>query len=190
MMISLRNYRLASLNGSVTVFEAGTPTFVKESQVQDALAAGCGLVNENERPFFDDQAKVPAEFAGNIRQSLIYLAVKAIAEANNTKHFDSSGTPKIAEVGNRVGFDVSQRETRDVFEMYTAAKGEGRDAMLHPEAENIMRVVEAESRADLQELAFEFGYTEEQIKKVPQSRELRKLLLTKFQAGINAKPKA
>jgi hypothetical protein len=188
-MISLRNYRLATTTGHVLNFEANKPRYVPDAAVAAAMAAGCALVNADEQPFYDDTARATIEFAGDLRRSLIYLACKAIAEGNDTKYFDSSGTPKHDVVGDRIGLTLSQKEVRTAYEMYTSCRAEGRDPALHPESQFVLRVAEAEGRPDLLELAKEYDYPEDKVKGLS-TKELRKLLLLKVQDKLAAKPVA
>lgn len=178
-MLSLRNFRLASTNGDVILFQAGVPREVPDALVHEAMAAGCALTNQDELPFIEDQARAKVEFGGDIRRSMIYLAVQGLVETNDVKHFDGGGVPKIEAVGERLGFSVTRDEVRAVFQMYTAAKADGINYSLHPQSQNILRVIDAESKVELVELAEEFGIDIKRARAVS-AKEIRKLLLLKF----------
>ncbi len=178
-MISLRDVRVATLSGDVVLFKANVARDVPQSVVADAMQLGCVPTNTADIPFYEDMEKAKVEFQGDARRSTIYLAIKSIIERNNIKEFDAGGIPKVDVVTARLGYTVSRDEVRAIFELYNTAKGEGREYGLHPQAQNIMRVIEADSKVELVELATEFGIEEEKAKSMV-GRELRKLLLTKF----------
>ena len=181
-MISLRAFRLASTTGHVIEFEARTPRYVPEAAVPEAMAAGCVPADDAAIPFYDDLSRAKVEFQGDIRRSMIYLAVKMIAEANVTKEFDGGGTPKTAVISDRLGFEVSRKEVVDVYQQYLSAKADGREFALHPQAQNILRVIEAETKDELIALAEEFDVDGAKAKGLV-VKDLRKLLLVKF-SGI------
>lgn len=178
-MLSLRKFRLETTTGHVVLFEANTPRFVPDAAVPEAMKAGCVPAESADIPFYDDLSRAKVEFQGDIRKSMLYLAIRVIAERNDPKEFDGGGVPKHEVVSARLGFDVSRQEVLDVFQQYLQAKSEDREFGLHPQAQNILRVIEAETKAELVELAKEFGVEEKQAKGLS-VRELRKFLLTKF----------
>lgn len=49
-MISLRDFVLRSTEGLSVSFERNTPAYVPPALVQEALDAGCAMVDEKERP--------------------------------------------------------------------------------------------------------------------------------------------
>lgn len=177
--ISLRSFRLETTLGHIVQFERSVPKFIPEVVVPFAMAAGCVPVDSADIPFYDDKARTTVEFNGDIRRSLIYIAVKHCVTKNDSKDFDGSGVPKASVLTTRLGFEVGRKEAVDVFQQYTTLKNEGRDFDYDSKALNVMRVIEAEDRAELMEIAEEFGI-EERTRKGLQVRELRKLLLTKL----------
>lgn len=183
-MISLRSFRLATTAGHVMLFEANTPRVVPDDVVQAAMTAGCVPTKEGDAPFYEDLSRVKVEFQGDLRRSTIFLGVKAIVEANETKDFDGGGVPKVDAVSARLGYDVNRKEVIDVYQQYLTAKSNDQEFALHPQAQNILRVIEADDKAELIALAVEFGVEEKKAKGLV-VRDLRKLLLTKF-SGVAA----
>lgn len=178
-MISLRSFRLASLTGHVVQFEAKKPTFVPDAAVSEAMAAGCVPENESDIPFYEDVDRAKVEFTGDVRKSMLYLAAQAVAKRNNPKDFDGGGTPKTQVVADMLGYEVSREELLSVYQQYLQVQQENLDYALHPNAANIMRVIEAGSKAELLELASEFGVPDDKAKGLS-VKDLRKLLLVKF----------
>lgn len=183
-MISLRTFRLPSLTGHVILFEANTPRNVPDAVVPEAMAAGCVPTDAAAIPFHEDLSRAKVEFQGDVRRSMLFLAVKLIAENNVAKDFDGGGTPKTTVVAARLGYEVSRQEVIDVYQQYLTVKSEGREYALHPQAQNILRVLEAESKDELIDLAEEFGVDGAKAKGLV-VKDLRKLLLVKF-SGIAA----
>lgn len=184
-MISLRNFRLESTKGHVLLFVANEPKDVPTALVSEAMAAGCGMADPADAPFYDDLTRARVEFTGDVRKSMIYLAIQAIAEKNDVKKdFDGSGTPKHEAVSDMLGFDVVQSEVTDVFQQYMQVLAGDIEYPLHPAAANIQRVLEAGSKNELVALATEFAVDKEKTKGLT-VRDLRKLLLVKF-SGLAA----
>lgn len=187
-MISLRSFRLETTTGHVLQFEANTPKNVPESCVSAAMAAGCVPVDAAAIPFHEDLQRARVEFTGDVRKSMIFLAVKAVAEKNDARQFDGGGTPKTAVIADALGIEVSRKDVASVYQQYLTVTAENREYALHPSAPNILRVIEAESKDELLELVKEFA--EEPDVEVKQAKgltvkDLRKLLLVKF-SGVAA----
>lgn len=183
-MISLRSFRLASKTGHVVLFEANTPRFVPDAVVSDAMAAGCVPVDKADIPFYEDVTRAQVEFEGDARRSTIFLAIQAIVESNDIKEFDGGGVPKAEAVSNRLGYTVARDEVRAIFQMFMTARKENREFGLHPQAMSIMKVIQADTKQELIELAIEFGVAETRAKGLS-TRDLRKLLLTKFNGRVH-----
>lgn len=182
-MVSLRNYRLATLLGDVLLFEAGVPRDVPARCVEAAMAAGCAPVDPNDAPEHDETARAPVEFQGDMRKSTIYLAIQAIVDRN--RHEDFAGAvPKHDVITEMLGYTVARDEVGKVFREFTAARAEGREFGLHPQAQNVLKVLEADTKDELKALAVEFGIPEAKVKG-ESSRNIRRLILTKFN-GIPA----
>lgn len=180
-MISLRTFTLSTLHGHVVRFEANTPTFVPAVVVHDAMAAGCVPVNAEDTAKIEDDRAIKIEFQGDLRRSVLLLISKALAEENDTKNF-SGGTPTRKAVSDRAGFDAGAAEIRDAWRAYMHARKEGNPLETHPEAMNVLRVVEATTLGELISMAEEFGVDEARTNGLT-ARELRRLLLAKF-SGI------
>lgn len=178
-MISLRNYRLSSTLGHTIAFEAGVARDVPAPLVPEALAAGCAMANAADQPFLDDVVKPKFPLEGDIRRSVVYLAVASITDENKTKNFDAGGTPKAAVVSTRAGFDVSANEVQAANRQIKQDRSEGTDPALHPSATQVLRIVEASGSQDLTQIAGEMKVPEATLAKLT-TRELRTLLLTKL----------
>lgn len=181
-MISQRTFRLETTTGHVIHFEAKSPSWVAPEAVEDAMKAGCVHVDANDASFHDDLSRAKSDVTGDLRRSVLFLAVSAIAKRNNAKDFTGAGIPKVAAVEEAVGFECNANEIRDVYQQYqTHATGNG-DFVLHPQSQNLMRVIEASTKDELLELALEFGVDFEKAEGLV-SRDLRRLLMAKF-AGV------
>lgn len=178
-MISLRTFRLASTSGHVVHFESKVPAYVAPPAVAEAMANGCVMADEADTPFFEDLERAKVEFSGGVRASMVYLAVKDIIDKNKTSEFDSGGVPRVPAVEDRLGFDVTKTEVVEVYKQYQQYASEGREYPLHPSSANILRVIDATTKAELVELADEFGVDEKKARGLT-VKDLRKLLLVKF----------
>lgn len=184
LMRSLRAFRLATTTGHVILFKPDTPVFVPDVAVSEAMQAGCVPVDESDTPFIEDLSRAKVEFQGDVRRSMVYLAVKAVVERNNAKEFDGGGTPKASVISDALGFEIGNKEVQDVFQLYLQAKNEDVEFALHPHADNIQLILLADTKGELLQLAEEFGVDAAKAKGLVM-RDLRKLLLTKF-SGITA----
>lgn len=178
-MLSLRTFRLSSTTGHVVMFQAGTPIDVPDCLVSEAMAAGCVPTDQTTIPFYENLSRATVEFQGDARKSTIFLAIKSICEENDNKNFDAGGTPKSDVIGDRLGYTVARDEVRDIFQQYMTTKQDGAEFALHPQAQNIMRVIEATTKGELLELSKEFAIPEEKSKGLS-VRDLRRLLLVTF----------
>lgn len=183
-MVSLRSFLLPTLKGHMIRFEAGVPKDVPDVVVPEAMAAGCVPTNAADVPFYEDAARATVEFQGDARRSTIFLAIKSIVEENDAANFDGGGNPKHEAITERLGYTVARDEAVSIYQQYQTALSEGREFALHPQAQNIMRVIEATSKGELVELGSEFGIDADKSKKLT-VRDLRRMLLTKF-SGVAA----
>lgn len=177
-MKSLRQFRLASTTGHVVLFKANEVVEVPQAIVPEAMAAGC-VPADGDGVFHEDLDRAKVEFTGDVRRSMLYLAVKRVVEVNKPADFDGSGTPSITAVESRLGFDVTKPEVLAIYREYQTYVSEGRDFPLHPASENILRVIDAGTKAELIDLAEEFGIDGAKAKGLT-VKDLRKLLLVKF----------
>lgn len=177
--ISLRSFTVTSTLGHSATFEAGVPKSIPMALVPAAMEAGCVPVDAADVPFHEDMTRVKVEFTGGLRASMIYLALQDIIEKNQAKEFDGGGTPNVPAVEKRIGYDVTRKEVVDVYQQLLQCKTDNKEFALAPNADNVMLVIKAEDRAELTELAKEFGIAEENCKGL-QIRELRKLLLVRL----------
>jgi hypothetical protein len=179
LMLSLRSFRCATTHGHVINFVAKEPVMVPDAVVSEAMAAGAVPANDADVPFIENAARARVEFIGDVRKSMLYLAVKTICEENDTKNFDGGGSPKQSAVGDLLGLTIGKAELRDVFQQYLSIKSSGQDFPLHPNATNILRVIEAGSKEELLELADEFGESKSKLGGM-QIKDLRRALLVKL----------
>lgn len=178
-MISLRTFRLETRFGHVLHFQAKQPRFVPDIAVSEAMKAGCVPAEGEDAPFHEDLGRARVEFVGDVRKSMIYLAVKQIAEKNDAKQFDGGGTPKTAVVAEMLGFEINRKDLVDIYQQYLTITKEGLEYDLHPTAPNVLRVIEADSKDELVELAKDFGLEDVKAKGLS-VKDLRKTLLVKL----------
>lgn len=183
-MLSIRNFRLETTTGHSIEFKANVPTWVAPVAVPAAMAAGCVPEDAKDQPFYEDSFRDKVEFKGDIRRSMLHVAVKTIAERNDVKEFDGSGNPKTDAVVNRLGFEVTRNEVVDAFRIYMQAKAEDIEIDLHPSTAVIARIIDADDKKDLVELADELDVPKDKVKGLV-ARDLRKLLLAKC-GGVSA----
>lgn len=181
-MISQRTFRLETTSGHVIHFEAKQPTWVAPEAIEDAQKAGCVYVDASEASFHDDLSRAKADVSGDLRRSVLFLAITAIAKRNDSKEFTGAGIPKVSAVEAAVGFECNANEIRDVYQAYQSHHSGNGDFVLHPQSQNIMRVIEASTKDELLELALEFGVDFDKAEGLV-SRDLRRLLMAKF-AGV------
>lgn len=175
-MKSLRSFTLSTLTGHTIAFVAGEPSHVPPNAVSEAMKHGCVPVDASEVPHADDPSRPVVEFAGDIRQSMLYLVIDQIVKKNDPKEFTGAGQPREALVSERLGFDVSAKEVVKVFQLHQQGVKEETTYELHPHAVNIARVLEAD-KAELKELALEFGVEEPDFKGLDAKALRRKLLM-------------
>ncbi len=189
MMISLRKLRLSSTLGHTTNFEASTiggalkPSFVHPLLVPEALAKGCVYADgssETELP--DNDAKLRTGFEGKLRLSLLMAVYQRLVTENATKNFTAGGTPHLQAVSRIVGFDVDPKELKKTWQEFQTATHSGDELSLHPDAQKVLDILDAEGRADLLAVAVDQGFPEEEVKGL-QTKDLRKHLLAKY-AGL------
>lgn len=184
-MISLRKFNLPTTTGHMISFLPNIPVYVADAAVPAALAAGCVPADESQRPIFDDLARTRMEFSGDIRKSILHMAIAEVMEENDIKKFDGSGQPKPEIISDRLGFPVLKDERRIAWELYVAAKKEGIEVPLHKDAAKVLEIVDAETKAELLILAEDCGVPTAQAKGLT-VKDLRKLLLARFSGLTNA----
>lgn len=181
-MLSLRSFRLETTMGHIIEVKGKEPTYIPPECVDEAAKRGMTYVDNADANVYDDLSRSKADVQGELRKSVMFLAVKSIVADNNPKDFTGGGVPKTAAVEARIGFETTAAEIRDVFQLYqSTATGNG-DFVLHPQSQNLMRVIEATTKDELDLLAVEFGIDGDKAESL-NSRDLRRLLMTKF-AGV------
>jgi hypothetical protein len=179
-MVSLLDRRVTSLKGHIVLFKAKVPRLVPQEIVEECMAAGCAPTDLAEVKPQDDVSRARVEFTGDIRRSMLYLTVKMIAEENNVKNFDAGGYPKSAVVSNLLGFEINRDELVKVYQIYQNAKNTGEPVTLHASAADILRVLEADSKEELQAIAADIAPDMLARIEGKQVRDMRKILLLKF----------
>lgn len=178
-MLSLRSFRLETTMGHVIEVKGKEPTYIPPECVDEAAKRGMTYVDNADANIYDDLSRAKTDVQGELRASILFLAVKAIVAENNPKDFTAGGIPKVPAIEARLGFDVTNAEIRAAFEKYqTVAAGNGEFA-LHPQSQNLLRVIEASTKDELDLLAVEFGIDGDKAESL-NSRDLRRLLMTKF----------
>lgn len=180
MMHSLRTFRLPTTTGHVVQFVAKEPTFVPLAAVPEALRAGCVPVEGETVDPIDDNTRLRTGFAAELRRSVMALLMTRLAKENDTKKFDSSGTPKADAVAKLMHTSsVDAKEVREVWRALRSAEKTGEDVTLHADAQKVLDVLDAESRAELLMVAKDHGVAEEEVTGL-QARDLRTKLLARF----------
>jgi hypothetical protein len=182
-MISLRNFRLETTMGHVIEVIGKEPTYIPPECVDEAAKRGMTYVDNADAAVYDDLSRAKSDVHGELRRSIIYLAIKSIAADNNAKDFTAGGIPKVPAVEQRLGFDVTQAEIRDVYQLYQSAITGNGEFALHPQSQNLLKVIEATTKDELDLLAVEFGIDGDKAEAL-NSRDLRRLLMTKF-SGVS-----
>lgn len=183
-MKSARTFVLRCKTGHMISFTADEPRSVPEIAVQEALEAGCGLVEGTAKPK-GDASRAKIQFNGKTRESLIFLAVAAIAKENNPKMFDSGGAPKSNVVSDRLAMEVSPKEALDVWQKYQSDRAGAEAFVTDPKAQNILRVVEAVESNELKSLGAEMGVEAEALKGLT-AREMRRVILAHLNGATTA----
>lgn len=181
-MVSLRSFRLASLCGFVTFVEAKVPFLCPDTAVAQAMKEGCVPESEADIPFHDDKTPVKRDFHGDLRKSMLHLAIASIMREGNVKDFNAGGIPKVEVVSDRLGVEVGLKELQATYREYTGLKAKGEEYAVLPEASNLMRVIDATTSAELLKIAEEFGEDPKKYDGLTQ-RGLRRALLGRF-AGV------
>lgn len=179
MMNSLRRVRVPTKSGHVLIFDPGEPRAVPDAAVVDAQKYGCVVVDDSGTVAPEESSKVSFDYSGDLRKSVVYMAVKEMIKENTPSDFDAGGNPKAAVVSERIGVDITAGEVRDAFRMYQRGQSENREIELSTEAQNVLRVVHAEGKRELADLAKEFGFDDAEVKGMT-ARSLRQRLMRHF----------
>lgn len=178
-MKSLRAFRLASTTGHVKRVVVGENE-IPDDLVKDAMAAGLVPVDAKDAAYHEDKSKAKVDFTGDVRASILHLAIKSVAEENDVAKFDAGGSPKVAVINEMLGMQVSKKELNEAYQQYLTIKSDGAEFVLHPNAPNIIRVLEAESTKELMALGVEEFGVEQKALEGQSEREMRRILLVKL----------
>lgn len=128
---SLREVRVASLNGHIANIPARTATEIPAALLEEAMAKGCVVCDKNGHIVADDEA---AELAAALasdeipflppeerddpakRSRVIKLAVTKLYARNDRADFGSNNLPKANVVARMIGFQVSAAEVSEAVE--------------------------------------------------------------------------
>lgn len=185
-MISLRNHLLHTTQGYAIKFNPNVPTYVPDSAVPEAMGVGCVLTDEEAPQYFEANGRSRVEFVGDLRKSLILLAMHDMVKENDAKRFDGGGLPKLEALKKELGFEVYKDERMELYRGYMGAVQAGEQPSLHPKAKETYEVIHAETREDLITYAGAMDIPKEEYIGL-NTRELRKLLLLKM-TGIAPGP--
>jgi hypothetical protein len=178
-MHSLRSQRVASTSGHVTFFEAKVPRLVPRALVQEAMAKGCAPLDDTDAAFIDDMEHLKTEFEPGLRRAVIMMAMQIIMTENNVTDFTGAGQPKAEVLAERLGFDVHARERQSLWQELQSRNASGDDAIEHPNAESVYKVINAETRDELILIGEHLEIARDHMDGL-QNRDLRKLLLSKY----------
>lgn len=181
-MMSLRNFTLKCMDGYCIPFKAKVPRMVRAQNVEAAMKAGCAPTDSVDLPADDKSKGKATDFAGTLRDSLLYLGCKTIAERNDVEEDFSGNTPKAAVLSKEVGFKVAAKETAEAFQVYLASTKSDEEFIVHPDAERVIMVHKAANIGELHELADLFEYPHDEYKSLG-SGDLRMYMLEKMGAG-------
>lgn len=180
-MISLRDVSVPSLTGHIVRFEAGVARDVPVHMVDEAMKLGCAPTDSVNLPSDSELGRKAVDFVGTLRDSLLFLACKTVAEKNDSADF-SGTTPKGEVLGEITGFRVTAKEATAAFQVYMAAHKSGETPELHPSADKILMVQQASTKAELVELAELFEFPKEEWTSKTKS-ELHEYLLATLREG-------
>ena len=189
-MISLRTFTLRSLTGHTIKFESNVPTDVPDICVSEAMEKGAVPRNANDIPdgqpanFAEKRAKV--EFQGELRASLLYLALKALAEENNFEKFDSAGVPRADTVSEMLGYTVPKKEIVTAYQSYMTLKASGELPAVHPDAPRALEIMGASTKAALLEIAAEMGAESDDLDRMKgdSAKDIRSALLVSLSGNL------
>lgn len=178
-MVSLRSFRLATRHGHIITVVAKQPFNCPFAAVQDAMQAGCVPYKLEDAPFLDDLGRAKAEFTGDLRRSLVLLAIDSLVKENKAKNFEGNGAPKVTVLSDRVGFDITKDERTRLYREYHSLRSNNEELQVHPQAELVQRVIDADTREELTQLFPDVGINSRQVQGTS-TRDLKKLMLSKF----------
>ena len=123
-MISPRDYRLSSLNGTVVNFKRDVPTKFVPSAYLEAIGCGAYVDEDQEipdpvqakenRPSPEEAAKLEAEaFA-----SALTLALTAILTRNDPEDFRADGVPKANKVIAEISPEIRRPTATEIADAY------------------------------------------------------------------------
>jgi hypothetical protein len=101
------------------------------------------------------------------------------------QHFDGGGAPREGVVSDMLGFEVGKKELITVWQIYLAAKSEGREHGLHADAVSVLEIIQAETKNDLLDIAKARGIPDEEVDG-KQAKTIRAYLLKQFPGAILA----
>ena len=186
-MISLKTMEVISTLGHSVRF-VGSPkglaephiTNVHPAIVQECLAKGAMVVDSGDQPFIDENAKIKAAFApGELRTSIVFLVMQRMKEQNNAKLFTSGGIPKAEVVSQMLGFDVTDKEMKTLWQQFQSAVNGDKELDVDPRAKLALDVMDAANVDELKMVASEMNVPTDETDGLT-TKDLKQLLLSKF----------
>lgn len=184
-ILSLRTFTLNSTKGHCVQIVAKVPTKIPRLLIPEAVAAGCILTDakEGEDAFDGAEGGIKVGYAQDVRKSLLYIATRRIVEANDPDDFDGGGNPSVEALKAIVGFTVTKKEAQSIYRAYIEYGQQNLEYGLHEDAEKILTVTGASTKAELMELAVEYDIDVEALKG-KSITDMRKFMLTKLSAIV------
>lgn len=116
---------LRSLTGHTVRFEPNKPVSVPAELVSEAMERGAIPVDSEVKATPEVTKDVPAHPVGTDRVEMIRDALEAIRITNDRSDFTAAGAPNLKVVSKKLGFEVTSREVRPLWdEVVVAAKSE------------------------------------------------------------------
>lgn len=180
-MISLREITVSSLAGHTVHFEAGVARDVPAFLVAEAMVKGCMPTDQVNLPTESVSGRKATDFTGALRDSLLFLACKQVAENNDSADF-AGDSPKGEALGDITGFRVTNKEAVEAHRVYMAAHKSGNVPELHPSADKILMVNSSKTKKEYVELAELFEFPKEDWGSLDKEK-LHDYLITQLRKG-------
>jgi len=176
-MVSLRSFRLATTTGHIMHFVAGESKMVPQPAVQQAMAQGC-VPKKDVQTLFEDTRSTRYQVNGELRQSVLFLAMEALSKENKSSNFDAAGMPRVDVVSSYVGFDVPPTECKKLYSTFVELSSAGEIAY-HKDAKAVIDIVQAQDQRELMAQLPFTGLSEADVKGLS-IRDKRQKMLESF----------
>ena len=116
MMQMARDFTLISKMGYIVKFSRNKPVSVPPLVIEEAIEKGAGFSDEDaEKEHYTEMKPEDKAVFGPERKALLETVLTKIKEENNPDNFTATGVPKLAVVGEEIGFDVHRKEVNDIW---------------------------------------------------------------------------